>query len=166
MSWLVRKIDSLIGAVVAAAGALGASQFPAFVLAYRQRLGGHLAEAQFNIRQTVDSQLYGTLDPEAQRALLVPMLARLSELNDASNALSLARSWELPWVFVRELDWSIARAALEGFQMSLPANLSGLGYAGVGLVLGWIVYDLVKVPFRRRRDRGLFYGVDPAPDSK
>ena len=153
MSWLLRKIDSLAGTVVAAAFALGASQFPAYVLHYRQRLGGHLAEAQFNIRQTVEGQIYGTLDPEAQRALLAPMSERLSELNDASNALSLARSWELPWVFLREMDWGIARSAYEGFQLSLPADLSGLGYAGVGLLIGWIVYDLVKVPFRRRRAR-------------
>lgn len=151
MRWFLSRLDSLASTVVAAVLGVGASQFMAFVQQYRQRLGGHLAEAQFNVRQTMDGPVYRGLDPEAQRSLLGPLVGRVDDLNEANTALATARPWELPWAFLRTADWDVAAGALADFQPAVPLDLASLVYAALGLLLGWLIYDLLKIPFRRRR---------------
>ncbi|MDA1132950.1 MAG: DUF2937 family protein [Proteobacteria bacterium] len=151
MTWLLRRLDSFVSTLFAALAGIAASQFLSFVQQYRQRLGGHLAEAQFNVRQTMDGPVYRGMDAEAQRQLLGPLVGRVNDLNDANTALATARPWELPWAFLQAADWEIASGALADFQPALPVDAASLLYTAAGLLLGWAVYDLLKWPFRRRR---------------
>ena len=153
MRWLLGKLDSLLSTVIGAAAGLAASQVLAFIQQYRQRLGGHLAEAQLNLRETLDSELYRGLEPAAQRALASPLADRVSDLADTLNALGSSGPWLLPWAFVRELELGIAAATLAEFRPALPLDLVSLSYGAAGILVGWLVYDLLKAPFRRRRRR-------------
>ena len=151
MKWLLSRVDSFLSTATASVTAIGASQFLTFIQQYRQRLGGHLAEAQLNLRQTIEGPVFKGLDQDAQRILIGPLEGRLNDLNEANTALSTAESWRLPWKFLQNADWDIASAALAEFQPAIPLDLTSVLYTITGLVLGWLIYDILKIPFRRRK---------------
>ncbi len=112
MNWILAKLDSLASALFAASFGLAASQLLEFIQQYRQRLGGHLAEAQLAFRATIENTTYRGLDATARQALAVPQQDRITDLAGASNALSDANAWVLPWKFFWHIDFSIAGATV------------------------------------------------------
>lgn len=162
MSWVLRKLDSLGGAVMAAAGGMVLSQAPAFFVQYLQRLGGHLDEARMAVTSA------GTLPgapgappPEALDVLTARLQARVDHLAQVYQAVSDAGPWTRPFAFLRHADWAIVDKTLEHFQPALPLTGAGLSYLALGLVLGLVAFELVKLPFalaggRPHRKRRLF----------
>jgi hypothetical protein len=58
-----------------------------------------------------------------------------------------------PFVFFRHLDQDIALATAQAFHPALAIEVQSLIFGGAGIVLGWVVWELVKAPlllFRRR----------------
>lgn len=155
MKWLIYRIDSFLGTVIAIIFGAIFSQFMTFVQQYTQRLGGHLAEAQFNIREMIRGPVYRSLDQEAQLSLITPLETRLNDLVEAQSALSTAGMFRLPWDFIRVVDLDIFSATLDIFQPSIPLDIVSVTYTVFGLFLGWLIYDLIKMPFRRRKSSQL-----------
>ena len=147
MRWLFAKIDSLAGTVFAAVAGILTSQFLAFIQQYRQRLGGHLAEAQLAARQTRDAQS-NLLDP-AQADLLQAMQDRVTALADAAGAIASAGPLALPRVFLFNFDADIVFGTLHDFRPALPLDATSLLYGVIGIILGWALYGWIKAPFRR-----------------
>ncbi len=139
MNWLKAKLDSLMSTLCGVAFGFAAWQFLEFVQQYRQRLGGHLDEAKLTVGRAVDV------------AGAPSQLGRAAALQGHDTALANAGPFELPFVFLRELDLGIARETLRIFQPAIPVDGKSLIYAGIGLVLGWLAWDLAKLPFRKRR---------------
>ncbi|MSP20515.1 MAG: DUF2937 family protein [Alphaproteobacteria bacterium] len=158
MNWILAKLDSLTSALFAATFGLAASQLLEFIQQYRQRLGGHLAEAQLAFRATIENTTYRGLEATARQALAAPQQDRIVELAGASNALSGANAWFLPWKFFGHIDFSIAGATFKVFQPALPLDLVSLSYAAAGMVIGWAVWNLLKSlarpPRRKHRKQG------------
>ena len=150
MSWIARKLDSLVSTLFAASFGLAASQLMEFIQQYRQRLGGHLAEAQYAFRQTIDGDLPG-LNTAARAALATPQQERVTELAQAGNALASAGPWELPWKFLWHIDFGVARGTFRDYQPALPLDVVSLSYAAAGMVLGWMAWELIKSLFRPSR---------------
>lgn len=157
MSWLTRKLDSLIGAVFGGVGGAAASQFDAFVLQYLQRLGGHMDEAQRSYKMALDPDHYRDMAVEVREILMGAARARVDELTLALRAIADADIWHRPFAFLAHMDREIAARTFETFRPALPFDLAGLIYAATGIVLGLILYELLKVPFalrlRRRETR-------------
>lgn len=155
LSWLARKFDSLIGAVFGGVGGALASQFDAFVLQYLQRLGGHIDEAQRNYTLASDAEHYRDMAVEVREILMVAARARVDELTLALRAIADADILHRPFAFLAHMDREIAARTLDSFRPALPVDLAGLVYAASGIVLGLVVYELVKAPlvlaFRRKR---------------
>ena len=152
--WLLRKFDSLAGTIVAASFGLAGSQLLEFIQQYRQRLGGHLVEAQLALRSTLDNTAFQRLDVAARQALAAPQSDRITHLATASRALGDAGTWDLPLRFFWRIDLPIAAATFKSFQPAIPLTLVSLTYAVVGMVVGWLLWELVKavtVPSRRFR---------------
>jgi hypothetical protein len=150
MNWLGRKLDSLIGTLFAASFALAASQLLEFIQQYRQRLGGHLVEAQYAFRQTIDGDLPG-FNAAARQALATPQQERITELAQAANALTSAGPWELPWKFLWHIDFAVAGGTLKDYQPAMPLDLVSVSYAAAGMVLGWMLWELIKSLVRPSR---------------
>ena len=157
MSWLTRKLDSLIGAVFGGVGGAAASQFDAFVLQYLQRLGGHMDEAQRSYKMALDPEHYRDMATEVRAMLLAEARKRVDELDSAFRSISDSDILHRPFAFLSNMDSGIAARTLETFRPVLPFDLAGLVYAGTGILLGLIVYELLKAPFtvrlRRREAR-------------
>jgi hypothetical protein len=125
MSWLLRKLDSLLGAVFAALGGMSATQIPAFIHQYLQRLGGHLDEARRGVASL-----------------------RLTELQSAYDALREADALHQPFVFFSHLDIEIARRVLADFRPALPFDTVGVIYGAAGLLAGLAAYEILNLSFK------------------
>jgi hypothetical protein len=158
MSWFSRKLDSLIGAVFGGVGGAMASQFDAFVLQYLQRLGGHLDEAQRHYALVSEAERYREMAAEARAILLSDARLRADELALSFRSIAESDLLHRPWAFAANMDSEIAARTWENFRPVLPFDPAGLIYAGVGIVLGLMVYELIKAPvaialWRRYRHR-------------
>ena len=77
-------------------------------------------------------------------------VARVDALAAADAAIRQASMFTRPFVFLRHLDFSIARATWSIFKPAVPTTLEGLIYAAVGVLLALAVYHGgVKAPVRR-----------------
>ena len=147
MNWLARKFDSLVGAVFAGVFGAAASQFDAFVMQYLQRLGGHMDEAQRHYTDVLNAERYRDMAAEAHAVLLSDARGRVDDLTAALRAVGEADILHRPFAFMTHLDADIAARTFETFRPALPVDPAGLIYAGTGIVLGLILYELLKAPF-------------------
>jgi len=157
MSWLLRKINSLAGTIVAATAGLAASQAQAFSAAYLQRLGGHIDEARLTLEKIRAGDYAGALPAETQVALVSAAGRRIDELARAYDAIMSADPLWRPVALLRDMDNAIARAAFANFQPALPLDMASLISALAGMVLGWLAYDLISAPLRWLRPRRQAY---------
>jgi len=157
--------DDLLDRLLCVAGAVLASQVPEFIQQYLQRLGGRLDEARrqlegFHAVAAKSGLTFEQLVARSQ-ASAEPTVAQLGRLMDATVArvdgLAAAeagiRSASLltrPFVFLRHLDFEIARSTWAVFRPAVPTTAEGLAYAAVGVLLALALYQLgVKRPVRR-----------------
>ena len=162
---MLGALDQLVDRVLCVAGALLFSQAPEFMQQYLQRLGGHLDEALRQVAQfrhaagqaglTLDrliAQTGANADPAVARlgGVMAGSLARAEALQSAQDSLAQATLWTRPFVFVRHLDFGIARATWAVFRPAVPTTLEGLIYALAGMLVLLAFYHLgLKRPFVR-----------------
>jgi BMFP domain-containing protein YqiC len=124
-----------------------------------QRLGGHLDEARHMLQQYIDAAaaLGLSLDVYIREHLesgsevftstgriIADLVERVQTLEQAYQALQDAGIISRWFVFLREVDWTIAAGTWENFVPGVPTTLEGLIYALTGLLLGWGLYALLK----------------------
>jgi len=149
MGWIRKKLESLAGTFVAVVSGLTALQLPAFINAYLQRLGGHLDEARLRliaIKTVTAGQAHGGAAVHDQ--LVSNAQARIDYLETAQAAITAAGQFEKPIAFFRHLDGDIALAAAQSYTPALPLDVPSLVYAVAGIVLGWLVWGVIKAPAR------------------
>ena len=167
MRWTLRKCDSLLGTILAAVAGVCFAQLPAFLQQYLQRLGGHVDEARLSLSQITAGAQVSTLDAPTLQALTVSLEQRASALAAGEQAINGASASLRPLVFLREFDMDIAAATLRAFEPAVPLSITGLVYALVGIVAGWLFYELIKAPIgavarRRRRVRPIAKRIEPS----
>lgn len=160
MRWAWAKIVAIIGTGVAAVFAAASAQGPAFVQAYLQRLGGHIDEARRTVSELQNGAAARAVTDDGSRERLVEAFsARLMDLETSRAAIIDAHPLWRPVVMASQADPEIARATAETFTPAMPLDPTSLIYAGFGLVLGWVVWELVQWPvkarLRKRRARRL-----------
>lgn len=151
MRWVLNKIDSLVGTIIAAVSGLMASQVIAFINAYLQRLGGHLDEARLGL---LDKNVAAAISDETLRAQIAAyMQERIDTLEIAQQAIEQAGVFTRPFVFFQHVDQDIALATAQAFHLAVPIEVQSLIFGGAGIVLGWVAWELIKAPFALFRRR-------------
>lgn len=160
MRWALRKIDSLIGTLVAAVAGLAAWQLLVFIAAYQQRLGGHRDEALRAVAELTGGRTGAALGEPALRERFVALAQeRHDTLAGAQAAIADSDVLTRPFVFFAHMDPDIALATARDFQPAVPLDAPSLALGLVGMVIGWLAWELVKAPlalFRRRRRKAIF----------
>jgi hypothetical protein len=180
MRWLkplFSASETLIDRILCVAGAVLFSQAPEFMQQYLQRLGGHLAEARRQLAQfeQLARQAGKTLqelaaqyatNPDPSVAGLSRLIGetetRVGGLSASEAALRDASLWERPFVFLRQLDWEIARGTSGVYKPGMPTTLEGALYALLGVIVILAVYHGLLAPLARR----MFRGTGPKPKAK
>ena len=154
MRWLLSLCDRFIGTLVGAIAGVSASQTQAFIHAYLQRLGGHLDEARSSYLKLRAGEFLPGADTLSQQRMAEAFSRRIDELSQAYNAIAHADALVRPLRFAAHMDRSIAEATFTNFTPAVPLDSASLIYAVAGMVLGLLLYEIVKLPlrpFRRRR---------------
>lgn len=153
MRWLLSAFDRLIGTAIGAVAGVSASQTQAFIHAYLQRLGGHLDEARASYLKLRAGEFLPGADALSQQRIAEAFSRRVEELSQAYNAIANADALARPLRFASHLDRAIAEATFSNFTPALPLDSASLIYALAGMVLGLLVYELIKLPLRPFRRR-------------
>jgi hypothetical protein len=150
--------DGLLDRILCVLGAVLFSQGPEFMQQYLQRLGGHLDEARHQLGVFQDTatqsglsidqfirQTAANTDPAVAKlgGVMTNTADRVSSLQSAHDALLHSTLWERPFVFVRHLDFQIARATGTVFKPAVPTTLEGLTYALTGMLVVLALYHFV-----------------------
>lgn len=157
--------ETLIDRILCVTGAVLFSQAPEFMQQYLQRLGGHLAEARRQLAQfeeiarqagrTVQelaTQYAANTDPSVvgMGRLIGETEMRVTALSASEAALRSASALERPFVFLRQLDWEIARGTSGVFKPAVPTTLEGALYAITGVIVILLLYHGLLAPLVRR----------------
>lgn len=148
MNWLLGRLDRLIGTVIGAFTGLAASQTQAFIQAYLQRLGGHRDEARATYQKFQAGEFLPGTDALSQDRIAAAFGRRVDDLSQAYSAIADADVFERPFRFVAHMDRAIAEATLMNFTPTLPLDTASLVFALAGVIVGWLLYEGVKVPLR------------------
>lgn len=150
--------DSLLDRILCIVGAVLFSQGPEFMQQYLQRLGGHLDEARrqldvfhktaqqagLSLDQFI-SQTAANTDPAVAKlgGVMTAAAERVSFLESAHDALLHSALWQRPFVFVRHLDFEIARATGAVFKPAVPTTVEGVAYALTGMLVALTLYHVL-----------------------
>ena len=156
-SGFLRVFDGVIDRVLCVLGAVLLSQGPEFMQQYLQRLGGHLNESQHQLVsfQGAATQAGVPLDkfivqtsanPDAGvshlGSVISATVARTTSLQAAHDTLLGASPWARPFVFLRHLDYEIARDTWSVYKPAVPVTIEGLLYALAGMLIFLLLYHL------------------------
>ena len=164
-------IGRLLALLLGAAGAVAASQAPGFTLQYMQNLEGRVAELR-TIVERFDAEI-GRIGYDRAAALeecrgatrlmgvfcrgIDADIARYERLSAHRARLLAAEDWARPLHLARAPERDVAESAWRAFEPAVPATPTGLGYAGGGFLLAWLVatalLGVLGAPFRRKRQR-------------
>lgn len=170
----LRFLDGLADRIMAIAGAIALAQFPQYYAQYIQRLGGHRDEARravslytklaasFNLslREYINIHLASHNKIFiASGKVIQGLVDRLQYLESAFQALRHSTPLTRWLVFLRVMDVEIARNTWSNFTPGIPTTMEALGYALIGLLLGWGFYQVVKgliaLPFKKAAPKAL-----------
>lgn len=128
--------------------------------AYLQRLGGHIDEARRTVFELRDGAMSRAVSDDGSRERLLDSFStRLADLEASREAILTAYPLWRAVIMVRQADRDIAAATAEAFTPAMPLDPKSLIYAAIGLVIGWMIWELVQWPvkarLRARRQRRL-----------
>ena len=146
MDWILRKLDSFIGALVIGASGITASQAQAFMVQYIQRLGGHLDEAKSTLNNIQHGLRYQLMSDTVRKELETDALARVKQLQDAYHAIADANLLVKPLALLRHADPTILEGTWRDFVPALSASSETFVYVAAAMILGFLVYEVVKLP--------------------
>ena len=146
-------MGKLCEGVVAFTGAMLFSQAPLYMQYYSHQLAGRVAELklQTQVMERAASLSGKTLgqyiqkflvssdsDFHSQGKLMQGMVDRLQHLIEYWQAMHQANVWERPFVFIKSLQWDIAKETLGSFEPGFVLSLEGAIYAFIGMSLGYL----------------------------
>ncbi|WP_185968089.1 DUF2937 family protein [Thalassotalea sp. PS06] len=154
---MFRFIASIFDRIIFTLTFILGMQVPAFINAYRQRLSGHVEEAQIqllNFQSIADKYHQGDLtqllsayrastDPgvNASAELVLNLIDRIAQLKSHLGKLTEGEYIQQLYYFFIDMDSNIAKATLNDYQFSLPIELSAMA---TGLVVALLVTLLVS----------------------
>lgn len=142
-----------------------AMQLPGFIQQYSQRIAGHLDEAKYqlnNYQLIADQHYQGDLllmvnryqinsDPGIRSSgdLIMNLIDRITYLSEQVEHLLHGDYFYKIFFFVKEIDFSIARATLTDYQLTVPlhfnAIVTGLVFAIVASLIAHFTANLFKM---------------------
>ena len=159
VNFLSRIINNLFDRIVGVIGAVIFAQIPQFIAQYMQRLGGHVDELKRIItKYTTDAQAHKlTLEAYIQKHLnssldifkttgqtMQENLIRFNNLHQSLTDLTNAAPYAKFFLFIKNIELSIAKAVYKDFTPGIPATYEGLAYAVIGIFFAIFLYYGIK----------------------
>ncbi len=157
-------ISGILDRIFSVIGALLLAQFPQYYSQYIQRLSGHVQEAKITLQRYIQAaQSLGlTLQEYVDHHLvsqeeiytssgevILQIVDRFYLLENSLQVLNNATPLNRWFIFIRQVDWEIAKHTWQGFTPGVPTTPEGIIYALMGLFLGWGIFQLIRGLFQR-----------------
>ena len=167
-----RFIEGLSDRLFVVAGAFLGSQIPAFMHQYTRNLQGHIEELNHLIDNLIHfaqsggktfeqyiQKFLNSSDPDfiMQGEFMQMIEMRLHNLNEALVHLKESSIWSRPYVFIKEMNYDIAKSTVSSFQPSLSLTIEGLCYTCMGVLIGYLGCRLLTKSLR------ILYSRRPKP---
>jgi len=159
VSWIWRKLDAFVGAVAIALAGVTASQGQAFVAQYIQRLGGHLDEAKAQLLSVQTGLRYELMSETVRAELETGAQMRVNDLQSAYDSIVGSDILTRPFAFFAHAESTIIAGTWHDFAPALPLDTVSIIYVFIGMILGFLIYELIKLPalvFRHNSHRRRF----------
>ena len=160
MEWIGRKLDGFVAAIFVALAAIASSQAQAFFVQYVQRLGGHLDEARAQLTNVETGLRYKLMSDAVRGEAVAEARHRVDQLQRTYDSFTQANLFTKPVALIRHADTTMLAGTWHDFVPSLPTTAESIIYVIVGMVLGFALYEIVKIPLmallrepRRRKFR-------------
>lgn len=155
---ILRFINGLLDRLFLVIGAFLGSQIPQFMQQYTQRLAGHVEELHYLIDQlnrtassshkTLDQYIYKFLsnsDPDfkGQGLFMQTVVERWNHLTEALRSITESSVWTRPYAILAHWDHEIIKGTFHSFEPGLSLTLEGLYYGGLGMLMGFLFYQLM-----------------------
>lgn len=152
-------LESVLDRIISVCGSLAFMQIPAFLVQYQQRLGGHADELSRLIKRyaaaaaengrTVEEYIglhlkSGVNDFVSTGKIMTENLQRFNEISEALKNLSQSRGILKFYVFIRDIQCDIFKAALKNFVPGIAFNCETLLYALAGIIFFMMLYFILK----------------------
>lgn len=160
---VLRILNGFMDRIFVVSGAFLGSQFPTLMQQYSSRLSGHINELQYQIgawrkmaalsNKTLSEYLYkfsSNSDSDFVRhgEHMQTMIARFNDLSHSQQAFNESTIWSRPFIFIANLNGEIFQSTLHSFTPQMTLTLEGAYYTVLGLIFGYIVYQLLIKTFR------------------
>lgn len=152
-------LGSVLDRVVSACGAVVFMQIPSFLVQYQQRLGGHADELSRLIKmyavaaaqngRTVEEYIglhlkSGVSEFVSTGKIMTENLERYHEISEALKNLSQSKGILKLYVFIRDIQYDIFKAALKNFVPGVSFNGETLIYMLAGIIFFMGLYFILK----------------------
>jgi hypothetical protein len=158
--WLWQKIDVFLAAAVIAVGGLLACQGHTFMAQYVEHLGREVREAGAHLADTQSGLRYRVMGETVRAELEAKAQKRYTALKRSEESIVGANVLTRPLLYAAYRDPDVAADTKRDFKPELPSSAGSIAYVVLGMLVGFIVYEIVKFPVmmllrepRRRRFR-------------
>jgi len=160
IEWISKMLDRIFAVV----GALVFIQFPVFMEQYVMHLTGRVDELQYQVLLMREAATQSgktlkefitkftessDLDFSRQGEIMLGMVQRLTSFSETLASLLNANFISRPFKFVFHLDWSIVKSTFSTYKVGLFLTFESLIYGLIGVVVGYYLYQMIRVIFRR-----------------
>jgi hypothetical protein len=151
--------ESVLDRIISAAGAIVFMQIPAFLVQYKQRLGGHVDELAHLIKRyksaaaensrTIDEYIGLHLQSDVKEfvstgKIMSENMERFTDLSAALKSLTESKGIVKFFAFIKDIEMDIFKAALKNFVPGISFNFETLFYAAAGIIFFMSVYFMIK----------------------
>ena len=146
MEWIAHKLDTFLAAVVIAVAAIAAWQGQAFMSEYLHRLDGQLTEARSQVTAIQTGLRYKLMSDTVRKEIETTATARAATLQASYDTVAKTNLFTRPIALARHGDPVLLDSTWRSFATSSALSQDAIAYAVIAMVLGFIAYEVVKLP--------------------
>lgn len=147
MEWLAHKLDTFLAAVVIAAMAIAACQSQVFIIQYLSRQNAQLAVAKAELAGVETGLRYKLMSDTVRKEIETGARTRAAALQASYDSVARSNLFARPLILARSGDQALMQATWRDFVPALPETSGSIAFTIVGLVLGFVIYEVIKFPF-------------------
>ncbi|MBX7198444.1 MAG: DUF2937 family protein [Rhodospirillaceae bacterium] len=147
MEWLAHKLDTFLAAVVIAAMAIAACQSQAFIIQYLSRQSAQLAAAKAELTGIETGLRYQLMSDTVRKEIETGARTRAEALQASYDSVAGGNLFAQPLLLARGGDPTLMDTTWRNFVPALPMTPGSIAFTVVGMVIGFVIYEVVKFPF-------------------
>lgn len=146
MSWIWSRIDRLLGAAVVGFGGAAGSQLSPLIAQYQARANAVLTAAAAKLSEIQTGIKYQVMAETVRSDLATAARQEVAAARADHDPVAAANIITKPFRLWQHADSAIFDETWRNFVPALPATAEAVSYTIAGVLLGFLVYEIVRFP--------------------